>query len=124
MKLGTETGSVMNHLYSVSEQKEPEVGMGATVLMWTDRYACTIISIEKNILEVQRDKPVRNDNNGECENQDYFYERNPKGAKYFFKKDRKGKYRETYKNSNGRWVFAGAVSLLIGHRREYFDYSF
>ena len=44
MNLGTETGSVMNHLMSrmVRGEPAPRVGMGATLLSWTDRHAATV----------------------------------------------------------------------------------
>ena len=47
MKLGTQTGSLTNHIYSraVIGQPNPEIGMGATVLCWTDRHAATITAI-------------------------------------------------------------------------------
>ena len=48
MRPGTDTGSAMNALYSrmTKGQPEPVVGMGATILAWTDRYAATIASVE------------------------------------------------------------------------------
>ena len=47
MKLGTQTGSVINHLQSRATlgQPEPTIGMGATVLQWTDRSAATIRNV-------------------------------------------------------------------------------
>lgn len=47
MKLGSQTGSVINHLHSraVIGQPKPEVGMGATLLGWTDRHAATITAV-------------------------------------------------------------------------------
>ncbi len=52
MKLGTQTGSVINHLHSraVIGQPEPVVGMGATMLLWSDRRACTITNNINNII--------------------------------------------------------------------------
>lgn len=50
MKLETETASVMNHLMSRATVGHPEsvVGMGATILMWTDRRAATIIDATRS----------------------------------------------------------------------------
>lgn len=47
MKLGTETNSLINHLYSRGTigQPAPKVGMGATMLGWTDRHAGTITKV-------------------------------------------------------------------------------
>ncbi|MBI0325563.1 hypothetical protein [Burkholderia plantarii] len=40
---------LVNHLQAraVIGQPEPVVGMGVTILAWTDRYAGTIVKIEK-----------------------------------------------------------------------------
>ena len=71
LKLGTETGSLINHLYSRSAQTgEIAVGVGATILSWSDRKACTIIEVVANkageIIEfrAQSDKATRTDKNG------------------------------------------------------------
>ena len=49
LKLGTETGSLINHLYSRSAQiDEIAVGVGATIISWSDRRAGTIIEVGVN----------------------------------------------------------------------------
>jgi hypothetical protein len=123
MKLGTQTASVTNHLMSgTAGAPEPQVGMGATVLMWTDRRAATIISVvrfksgarigEVSAVEVQMDKATRTDDNGMSEMQTYEYERDLSGATYTFKRNKQG-------------AFVGSMGQLrIGDRREYHDYSF
>lgn len=47
MKLGSQTGSVINHLLARGTIGQPEVkvGMGATILCWTDRHAATIFRV-------------------------------------------------------------------------------
>jgi hypothetical protein len=110
MKAGTETGSLMNHVMSRGETK-PEVGMGATILMWTDRKAGTIIKVTPTQVHVQVDKATRTDTNGMSESQEYAYERDTNGAVYVFRMTKRG-YRC---NGNG---------LGIGYRRAYHDYSF
>lgn len=47
MNLGTQTSSLVNHLYSRATvgQPRPFVGMGATVLGWSDRRACTVTKV-------------------------------------------------------------------------------
>jgi hypothetical protein len=74
MKLGTETGSLFNHLMG-SSKSEPEVGKGATVLYWTDRSAYQVIwvSDDKKSCKIQRCKAKRIDSNGMSESQDYDY---------------------------------------------------
>mgnify|MGYP001576962564 CR=1 FL=1 len=41
LRAGTQTGSLINHLMSGSKGAEPEVGMGATILGWSDRHPAT-----------------------------------------------------------------------------------
>ena len=49
MKLGSETGSLVNHLMSSSSNTEPNIGTPATLLSWTDRSAATVTKVfEKN----------------------------------------------------------------------------
>jgi len=126
MKLGTETASVMNHLYSrsVNGQPEPEVGMGATFLHWTDRHAGTIIAWDGKVVTVQRDHAKRIDSNGMSEMQEYEYSPNPKGAVYHFRREKRGMWTEVRRNpSTGRWVKVGGAGLAIGYRRAYYDFS-
>ena len=112
MKAGTETGSLMNHIYSnVANAPTPEVGMGVTMLHWTDRHAGTIVKITKTQIHVQRDIPTRVDGNGMSDAQAYTYQPNPDAPVEIFRMTRKG-YR------------CGSTGLLIGLRKEYYDYSF
>ena len=121
------TGSFYNNLYGnmVEGRPEPEIGMGATRLCWTDRIACTIIGVLKydkdgraTMIEIQEDKAIRTDDLGMSDSQDYRYEQNLEGsiARYTLRK-------------NGRWVQVGGSHqtgerLLIGVRKHYHDYSF
>ena len=125
MKLGSETGSLMNHLYSRGENPEPEVGMGATILGWTDRHAGTVIAYDGKVVTIQRDICIRVDKNGMSEDQAYQYKPNPDGRIDHFKRDRKGAWRLCERKANGRWAFIDIrYSLMLGHREEYYDYSF
>lgn len=125
MKLGTQTGSLINHIYSRHANPEPAVGMGATICMWSDRHAVTIVEVAKGYIVTQTDNVKRIDNNGMSESQSYEYTPNPEGSLQYWKLDKKGKYRVAYKNENGRLVFASHSSHLgIGYREEYYDFSF
>jgi len=118
------TGSLTNNIAANSRQKTPEVGMGATQLMYTDRHAGTIVELIKNNQgEVsgfiwQQDNTRRTDDNGLSESQSYEYTPNLKSPKI-----------TVTLRKNGRWVVKGedlwsGTSFLIGHRDEYYDYSF
>ena len=124
MKLGTETVSVVNHIYS---QPEPEIGMGATVLSWTDRYAATVTAWDarKGIIIVQADKATRTDLNGMSESQTYAYESNPDGPTYTFRLGPTGIWTEVVWNATTRrWDKVKALRLRLGERRHYHDFSF
>lgn len=128
MKLGTETGSLTNHLYgrAVIGQPEPVVGMGATLLYWTDRHAATIVqvSLDKKTVFLQEDTATRIDKNGTSESQDYSFEPNKNAPWKGFRMFKNG-WREVTKNDKtGRWIKCGGAGLRIGDRAHYNDYSF
>ena len=113
------TGSFVNKLYA-ARNTEPTVGMGATILMWTDRIACTVIWVSQSgkALTVQRDRAIRTDSNGMSDAQSYRYEPDPDSPVY--------KYTL---RSNGRWVRSGESAssggrLKLGTRDQYHDFSF
>lgn len=83
MKLGSQTGSVTNHIISraVIGQPEPVVGMGCTLLGWTDRHAATItfVTIDRGrrILWVKEDRATVISGSAHNGTAQYAYERNP-----------------------------------------------
>jgi hypothetical protein len=114
----------------VKGQPDPVVGMGATLLSWTDRHAATIVEVGKDkqgrwIVTVQDDNAKRTDNNGFSEVQVYEYTRNPNGSKSMFRyEDGKG-WRSVCRNAKGRVVLTESGNgLRIGDREKYHDYSF
>lgn len=125
MKFGTQTGSLVNHIYSRTKTVDPVVGMGATECMWSDRHAVTIVEVTDKYLVTQADHCKRVDSNGMSESQEYEYTPNPDAHKQYWKKDKNGAYRQAWHNENGRLVFNGSSSHLgIGYRDEFYDYSF
>lgn len=94
--------------------------MGATILMWTDRLAVTIVEVSANgrRVVVQRDKATRTDSNGMSDAQSYTYEPDTDAPRQTFTL-----------RKNGQWVRQGdnmgsGTKLSIGHRSHYHDYSF
>ena len=113
------TGSLVNNVYGNSSNPTPEIGMGATVLHWTDRTACTIVEIPNpTTVVVTADLAVRTDDWGMSDAQSYEYTPQPDG------------HRVTYTlRKNGAWVTKGqpmkdGTRLAIGVRQQYYDYSF
>jgi hypothetical protein len=132
MKLGRETGSLINHLQSVATrgQPTPAVGMGATVLGWTDRHAATIIDVfnvgKTQYVTVQYDDSRRTDTNGMSESQTYEYTPNPYGIKETYRfSGQTGQWQAVRKNTEtGRWKKTSGYGLRIGVREKYHDFSF
>jgi hypothetical protein len=121
MSNAMETGSLVNLIYSsAAGTPAPEVGMGATVLMWTDRKAGTITEVTADSFTVRLDTATRTDGNGMSECQDYTYAPNPDGATYRFKRVARGKAKGAWRE-NGR---KDGIGVLIGKREQYFDFSF
>ena len=111
-------GNLLNGIMSNGQNLVPEVGMGATHLMWSDRQAYTIIEVKSPTrLVVQRDTATRTDNNGMSDSQGYEYTPNPDGV-----------IRTITLRKNGRWYQVGdtikGTPFAIGYRKEYYDYSF
>lgn len=99
-----------------SKQPAPEVGMGVTELRWTDRRAGTITRVSKSgkTFWFTHDTATRIDNNGMSESQDYEYQINSEGYEY-----------RVSLRKDGRWkVVNGGSYVMVGVRREYYDYSF
>jgi hypothetical protein len=118
-------GSLINTLYSQDTATEPTVGMGVTILMWTDRNAGTITEVlryktgpkkgQVKGVKVRPCRAIRTDNLGMSDAQAYRYEEVPEwpSAEYTIRKD--GSFRK-----------AGCkyTQLKLGVRDSYYDYSF
>lgn len=124
----------------------PEVGMGATFTMWTDRYACTIIEVRRNGREVvlQRDKAtlLNGFKSGEPDalefspggfvghtsgTQRHNYQRDPKGERIIVTrrevKNRDGSTRIVWKRKGDPARRPGGYAKL-GIRVEHYDYNY
>lgn len=114
-------GSLINTVLgsATKGQPTPEIGMGATMLYYSDRHACTIVRIvNERRIGVQCDTATRIDNNGMSERQTYSYEPNKTARIEYFTL-----------RKNGAWVRQGedmsdGLRLRIGERNEYHDFSF
>lgn len=110
-------GSLINMISGSDPNLVPEVGMGATVLMWTDRRAATVIEVSKSgkLITVQYDSAKQQ---GSFGSQDWKLEADPNGPTRVFTK-----------RKNGQWIQAGSpmnggTRLGLGYRDHYYDYSF
>lgn len=136
MRIGTETASLVNHLYSraTTGQPIPVVGMGVTILSWTDRHAGTIHKVTEfggskvwqYEIEVSEDDAKRTDNNGMSECQEYEYTPRPDGYRSIFRFSRKsGEWVSGRINAEtGKFKMVRGNGLIIGKRETYHDFSF
>lgn len=131
MRPGIETGSGINHLYSrmTKGAPEPEIGMAATVLLWSDRHAATVTAIEDTksglIVEVQEDLATVVSGNSFDGSAEYVYQRNRNGARHTFRRDKNGSWDQVRKNpTTGRWNKVSQGGVIIGKREEYRDPHF
>lgn len=98
----------------------PEVGMAATMGYHSDRHAGTVVAVSESgrQVTVRRDRATRTDKNGVSESQTYSFEQDPDGEETVFtlRKD-------------GSWYPKGCPigstpRLALGHRSEFYDFSF
>jgi hypothetical protein len=111
-------GSLNNLLLAGSASQAPAVGMGATILGWTDRYAATIVEVSKtkHRVGVKRDKVKRLDSNGQSESQRWLCVPDPNNPVEYFSRRKDGSYAAVGSRS--------ACRLRIGERNHYYDFSF
>jgi hypothetical protein len=123
LKLGTQTGSLVNHVLSSYNGVAPIEGEAATVLMWSDRAPATVThwDAQKQIVSLREDKAICTN----FEQQTYTYERNDLGATYNFRREKNGSWVQVFFNrTTGRWFKSEGPGLIIGRREKYRDPSF
>jgi hypothetical protein len=136
MKLGSQTNSIVNHLYARGTigQPDPVVGMGVTLLGWTDRNAGTIHAVRLLAskqwsweIEVTHDASKVVSGSTLDGTADYEYTPRPDGERRVFR----------FNLKSGMWV-CGSINpdtskfnankrgsgLRIGERETYYDPSF
>ena len=48
-------GTLTNKLYATTTPIQPKIGDGATLILWSDRQAYTVIDVKKSYVVVSRD---------------------------------------------------------------------
>jgi hypothetical protein len=114
MRFGSATGSLVNHVQSSFQQPEPVVGMGCTILGWTDRVAGTVIQVGKGWINVQEDRFELVEGNYFSESQHYRFSPNPHGYVQTFRRKKDGSWR----------IGRDGKGLLLGKREKYRDPHF
>lgn len=130
MRLGSDTGSLINHVMSGAKVPAPVVGMAATFLSWTDRSPGTVVKVEpqKNgttLISVQADRAILVSGTTYDGSAAYRYEPNPEGHVSLFRITKDGSLEKVRVNpETGRLVRTQKGGLLLGHREEYRDPHF
>lgn len=109
-------GSLQNQLLGNAVSKKPEVGMGATEIMYSDRHAYTIAEVLRaDCILVQQDIAVRTDGLGITENQKWEFEPDPEALSVTLTR-----------RKDGTWQIKGSRDcsvFVLGVRLEYYDFS-
>lgn len=112
-------GSLNNRVAESCKQPKPEVGMGVTEMLWSDRYPYEVVDVldDRHIL-VRRLDYKRIDNNGMSESQEYEYTSNENNSiiKLFLTKQNR------WREQTGRKL--GCNTFVIGYAERYYDFSF
>lgn len=127
MKLGTQTGSLVNHIMANTVTSEIKAGTPATFLSWTDRHPGTIIETfvkgAFTYLKVRRDEVVyAEDRSGNFTIKDGS---DDNFQMFRFKTDGSSGFQKVGINPDtGRYVKWGDGGLSVGNREYYYDPSF
>lgn len=110
MKFGSMTNLIMNSI----KPEHPQVGMGCTVLSWTDRHPATIIKVSPSgkTFQFTYDLYRRTDTNGWSEVQEYEYISNPDASPHTARLTKSGRYK------------CKGQTVLVGTRERYYDPHF
>lgn len=121
-------GSLTNRIMENNSISDVKVGDGATLISYSDRHAGTVVEMftkgKAQYVTVQEDNAERIDDNGMSESQEYKFTPNPQGATHTFKLLPGRPWKQVRKNDKGRFVFYDGYGLRLGHRSEYYDFSF
>jgi hypothetical protein len=110
-------GSLTNRIAESTVQPEPKVGMGATIIMYSDRHAATIVRVSTpRRIVIQEDKTALVGGSRMSESQEYTFEPNLKAELRTYTKRKDGVWRELADHTT--------TTLVIGDRDEYHDPSF
>jgi hypothetical protein len=120
MKLGTQTGSLVNHILSNTIDSNPQVGMGATEFLWTDRRPWRVVEVVKENKEVKIAyiNAVRIDKNGMSEEQEYDYSNH---SDHTITLVRRGNSWRTWNELHQQWC---KMNIKFGYAEQYYDFSF
>jgi hypothetical protein len=134
MNIGTQTNSLVNHMYSrmTVDAPAPKVGMAATTLSWSDRHAATVTEVielcgarwlyEIRVVEDKVTVTIGSTHDGSAT---FAFSPNPMGYANIYRMDRKTRaWVKGYINQDTGKFKKGTGGLILGHRDHYVDPSF
>jgi hypothetical protein len=135
MNLGTQTNSLVNHLYSrmTVGAPAPVVGMAATTLSWTDRHAATVtkvtafggVKLWSHEIEVVEDTALVISGSTHDGSATFAFVPNTNGYVNLYRKSRKtGAWVHGYINRDTGKFNKSSGGLILGTRDHYVDPSF
>lgn len=107
-------GNLVNRFLEHSLSPKPEVGMGATIHMWSDRYPATVVAVSDSgkTVTLREDKVTD-------------WEPHPSGYGKAFADDPSGRTFRARIRKNGTWRTMGAgEGVTLGSRAAYRDPHF
>jgi len=113
-------GSLNNRLLERTKGFTPEVGMGVTQCLWSDRHPWEVIEVkDARHVTIRRLDAKRTDKNGFSECQEYEYTSNEKNEVLHL-----------YKTKRGKWVIRigtrgvdSSYGWHFGRAEEYYDFT-
>lgn len=134
MNIGTQTNSLVNHLYSrmTVGAPAPEVGMAATTLSWTDRHAATVTKVYElnsatysHEIEVVEDKVLVINGSTHDGSATFAFVPNEGGNADVYRMERKtGNWVRGHISRQTRRFLKLPGGLILGRRDHYVDPSF
>ena len=134
MNIGTQTNSLVNHMYSrmTIGAPAPKVGMAATTLSWSDRHAATVTEVTELCgarwlyeIRVVEDKVTVTSGSTHDGSATFEFSPNPRGYANIYRMNRKtGEWVGGYINQDTGKFKKGTGGLILGRRDHYVDPSF
>ena len=111
-------GSLSNRILESISQPAPTVGMGATIIYYSDRHAGTVVEVRGKTVFIARDHADRIDNNGMSDSQSYAYRPDLTARPVAYTLRKNGAYVRIGENMNS------SPRVALGHRDERYDFGY
>jgi hypothetical protein len=106
---------------------KPVVGMGVTVLMWSDRHAGTIVEVvsDKEIVFTEDDTVADKTKDCQMGHQNWIHTPDPNGPRRVAKMGKDGRWYVARETPTGRMsISKKCTPLAVGYKEHYYDWSF